>query len=152
MKTSAIIGILILVATSFAAVEAYFTQGSFAAALLVGSLIAAFVFTAVNYNSGVMAMATGDETIEVEGPGGSKVRASGFTTAALLIACLLAYAGYLHHTANEAQLARIEVQLTRVFEAMSEQTFVLSLSQAEREKLNITMPESLRKKIRERSQ
>lgn len=42
----------------------------------------------------------------------------------------------------------ILVMQWKILESISEQTYVLSLPQVEREKLNLAMPESLRKKIR----
>lgn len=49
--------------------------------------------------------------------------------------------GYLHHVQEEAMLAKI-------LEVMTEQNYILSLSQERREKLEIAMPDSLRKKLR----
>ncbi len=72
---------------------------------------------------------------------GAGVLSKNGLTVALI--CLLIFGIYKHHTDNEAAL-------TRIYEAMAENTYVLSLPQAEREKLNIAIPESLRRKMRHR--
>jgi hypothetical protein len=59
----------------------------------------------------------------------------------LLFICVVGYFGYEHHKASEEAFKKI-------YEATVENTYVLSLPQAEREKLNISIPDSLRRKMR----
>lgn len=60
----------------------------------------------------------------------------------LILFCAMALLLYNDHTANEAQHLKL-------LEAIAENTYVLALPQADRERLNIAMPESLRRKIRQ---
>lgn len=93
-------------------------------------------------------MATDEEVIEVKGFGiEGRARGRRLSTPALLLAgfCSLAAFGYQH---DKQQSER----LNQIHESMVENTYVLSLSQARREELNIAMPESLRRKIRPREQ
>lgn len=87
----------------------------------------------------------GEETLEVKGFGmEGKATGRRLFTDNLIVLCIggtLAFGVYRHHSSNEEAL-------TRLFEAMAENTYVLSLPQAERERLNIAMPESLRRKVR----
>ena len=86
-------------------------------------------------------MSAREESIEVEGYG---LRASVKSKDILIFILFTALVGlgYLHHIHEENTLSRL-------FEAMAENTYLLSLPQAEREKLNLRMPDSLRRKIRE---
>ncbi len=88
-----------------------------------------------------------EETLDVKGFGTEvKLKGAGILSKnglTLALICLLIFAIYKHHTDNEAAL-------TRIYEAMAENTYVLSLPQAEREKLQIAIPESLRRKMRHR--
>lgn len=85
-----------------------------------------------------------DESLEV-GAGPLKIRATGQRLAAQLSIVagvgIVLFFGWEHHTGSREMLQRI-------LEATAENTYVLSLSQAERERLNIAMPESLRRKVR----
>ncbi len=90
----------------------------------------------------------GGDSIELSGPGGVKAkftgkRLLGENTLFLLLIFALLYFGYVHHTSNEESLRK-------VYEALVENTYVISRPQDERERMNITMPESLRRKIRAR--
>lgn len=65
----------------------------------------------------------------------------------LVFACALAVFGYqLLTTTREEHRSQSEA-MQKLFEAMSENNYILSLSQADRERLNIQMPDSLRRKI-----
>lgn len=84
------------------------------------------------------------DTLEI-GAGALKVRATGSDVSRVLaistVLGLILWAVYEHHNGSREMLQRI-------LEATSENTYVLSLSQVERERLNIAMPESLRRKVR----
>lgn len=87
-----------------------------------------------------------DDSIELRGPAGLQAKLTGRkllgeNTLILVFICVIAYLGYVHHIANEEGLRR-------VYEALVENTYVLSLSQSERERLNVAMPESLRRKLK----
>lgn len=88
-----------------------------------------------------------EESLEVSGPAGLKLRAAGRRLSAQIYIALAAgialFLGYEHHNGSREMLQRI-------LEATTENTYVLSLSQAERERLNIAMPESLRRKVHRR--
>lgn len=86
-------------------------------------------------------MATASDGVKISSPFGWAAEAHGQTVAVLLIAVMLAFLGYRHHVSSEEQMSRL-------FEAIAENTYLLSLSPTEREKLNIVMPESLRRKLR----
>lgn len=58
----------------------------------------------------------------------------------LVLFCALGWLLYNDHTANESQHQRL-------LDAIQENTYVLSLSQLDRERLRIDMPESLRRKL-----
>lgn len=95
-----------------------------------------------------------EQVIEVKGLG-LEGRMRGrrlINTQSLLLAaiCALTALGYQHHASSEESHKEQGKEIAKIHESMSENTYVLSLSQAEREKLNIAMPESLRRKIRNR--
>lgn len=85
-----------------------------------------------------------DESLEV-GAGPVTVRAKGKSLSVhvyiALIVAGLAILGYKHHSQGDEMLQKI-------LEATTENTYVLSLSQADRERLNLAMPDSLRRKLR----
>lgn len=113
--------------------EIGFIQGQVAVLVLTSGLITSLVFSVAKEN-GV------SDTLEVEGYG-IKGRARGTDVLVVLLFFALCGLGYMHHIQEEALL-------NRLLEAMTENTYVLSLPQSEREKLNIAMPDSLRKKLR----
>ena len=118
------------------AYEVGFIQGQLAALILASGLVTSLVVSA----SGVRV----SDTLELEGYG-IKGRARGTDVLVVLLFFALVALGYLHHYQEEALL-------TKLLEAMTENTYVLSLPQAERERLNIVMPDSLRRKLRTREQ
>jgi hypothetical protein len=84
-----------------------------------------------------------DDALEVTSPTGWKAAVKGrdlMFVILLLSACAL---GYAHHDASRADLREVK-------DKFEEMIYVLSLPQAEREKLNLTMPDSLRVKMRRR--
>lgn len=95
-----------------------------------------------------------DQTIEVKGLGlEGRLRGKRLVNANSLLltaVCALAALGYQHHASSEEQHKKQGEELRQIHEAMAENTYVLSLSQADREKLNIAMPDSLRRKVRSR--
>lgn len=84
-----------------------------------------------------------DDSLEVTSPTGWKAAAKGrdvIFVILLLGACAL---GYAHHDASRSDLREVK-------DKFEEMIYVLSLPQTEREKLNLTMPDTLRQKIRRR--
>ena len=88
-------------------------------------------------------MAAQQESLDLEGMG-VKVQARGKDVKAPMLLFILAggigYFGWLHHDASMRELQMIREQ-------MAENTYVLSLSQADRERLNLQMPDSLRRRV-----
>jgi hypothetical protein len=88
-----------------------------------------------------------DEGIEAKTPGGFSLKARGKETPlwVLIIALVgaLGFGGWTHAGKTSEEHAEIK----RGFDEVS---YLLSLPQAEREKLNLNMPESLRSKTRRR--
>lgn len=86
-----------------------------------------------------------NEQVEVHGPWGFSVSASGGDLRVILymaILCfILGFALYLHHIRTESSQVEMAEKLTEVI-------YLLSLTQDERAALKIVMPESLRKKVR----
>jgi hypothetical protein len=127
------------------ATELTYINGTVAAVVLSSSAVAALLVSAMKAKGGIVSRNEGQESIELKGAGlEAKLtgrRLLGENTLLFILGCALAYSFYTHHTSNEEALKR-------VYEATVENTYVLSLSQAEREALKIAMPESLRKKIR----
>jgi hypothetical protein len=93
------------------------------------------------------------EELEIAGPGGLKFKARGTDIVLLFVAAICIGTAYIlweHKTdTKEYQQAMLKT-LERVGETQAEFTYVVSLTPAEREKLHIDQPESLRKKIRDR--
>ena len=142
MKTNRIIAILILAAAVlFPVKEIAFVLGPAASLVVVAGLVTTLVFSVMNNTKAEVAMANG-ETLEVEGYG-LRARANGKDIFLLILFMALVGLGYLHHVQEETAM-------TKLFEAIAENTYVLSLPQADRERLQIQMPESLRRKLRER--
>lgn len=89
-----------------------------------------------------------DDDAHVEMPGfkakvpGALVKLlNGSGAVVVLLVCLIA-GGVYHH--DQTMMTN-----KQVLEALDANTYVLSLPQAERERLNIAMPDSLRRKIRQ---
>lgn len=72
-------------------------------------------------------------------------------TLTLVTICLTAYMVWKMSEEVTVAHALSVTQHVRLEEAVTEQTYVLSLKQEDREKLNIAMPDSLRKKLRRRN-
>lgn len=86
-----------------------------------------------------------EDSLEVQGPMGIKATAKGERAAAWLLAIVctaaLSLLGFRHHDSTEANHREVK-------ESLSEMIYVLSLSPEERARLNIAMPDSMRKKVR----
>lgn len=148
MKRAAFAMGLAIVAAVIAMYEIEFLNGRSAAVVLAAATAATLMFSLARQPKEAAIMALeGEETLDVKGFGtevklkGAGILSKNGLTVALI--CFLIFAIYKHHTDNEAAL-------TRIYEAMAENTYVLSLPQADREKLNIAIPESLRRKMRHR--
>jgi hypothetical protein len=107
--------------------------------ILLACASGALLFSMAKRRSMAMAI-DGEQSLEVQGFGLKGV-ARGQTIAIFLLAIAVLFLGYQHHVSSDEKL-------TRLFEAIAENTYVLSLNQAEREALRIVMPESLKRKIR----
>ncbi len=164
-------GIALAIALWFlSTTELTFINGNVAALILASGAITALAFSMLARREGVVSNESqelaaaaerylrtlsqeererlNNESIELTGAGlGIKARGHRLVSdnlSLLLLYCTFAAFMYYHHTTNMEMLAR-------VLEATVENTYVLSLSQAERENLRLTMPESLRKKLRARA-
>ena len=102
------------------------------------------------------------DDVELEAPFGWKVRASGKTVSALVIACgavgALAYMIRDHDLKEAATLAtssverreqlnKITTQQAQLQDSMDAVVYVLSLPQEQRNQLKLDMPESMRRKL-----
>lgn len=143
MKTNAAIGIFIVVcAVWFSASEINIVQGSLPTVVFVGACASALIFSVLKRKE-VAAMAEDGDTQVLEVGGmGIKARLSGRRVMSadnmllliLVMQCAQAWFMYQHFTDSA--------------EAQRESIYILSLSPAEREKLNMAMPASLRAKLR----
>ncbi len=150
MKRAAFVLMVSIIAAAIVMWEIEFLNGRSAAIVLAAATAATLMFSLARQprkkEAAIMAH-EGEETLDVKGFGTEvKLKGAGVlskNSLTVIAACALVFAIYKHHTDNEAAL-------TRIYEAMAENTYVLSLPQAEREKLQIQIPESLRRKMRHR--
>ncbi len=84
--------------------------------------------------------------VSIKGPGGWGITAHGAQTILALLVIVLIFLGYLHHQQESIVLSDASAQHQRIEDKFNEVIYVLSLSQADREKLNLNMPQSLRTK------
>jgi len=138
--------LLVAMVATVAVLEVGYVTVPSAGAMVVISAFCVLLFSIIKK---VDKVTTEDESIAVGGLGfkaeahGPKLLTGGMGGNLVLFSMIVGIAllGYKHHLDSE-------LQLTKIFEAMAENTYVLSLTPQEREKLNIAMPESLRKKLR----
>ena len=94
---------------------------------------------------------SGNDKLEVEGFG-VRARFRGHDVVFLMLIILLfavtVFLGYEHDTRSEKRIESIIAAQERLVEEVSALTFVMTLSPDERTKLNIAMPDSLRKKLK----
>ncbi len=90
----------------------------------------------------------GEDSISVSGPGGLKAAASGKYSVPVLVICLLIFLGTTHHQQSVQASEQVTAQHQKIEEKFNEMIYVLSLPQPDREKLNLSMPSSLRDKTR----
>jgi hypothetical protein len=98
--------------------------------------------------------------LEVKSPTGWTGKAQGTSVLVFLMACALGALVYAHHIQVELSLDALHAdtvnkyqsnqqktmdQLIHLNESIDANTYVLSLSQQDREKLNILMPDSMRR-------
>lgn len=136
MLRSVVYGILFAFLLLVGSVELGYTfNKSYAVYVLVAGAATAFLFSMATTGS-VMANGEKDDVATWEGFGQkARIPTKALTGANILVVGMFAV---------------ILVMQYRIMESISEQTYVLSLSQAERERLNLTMPDSLRKKLKAR--
>ena len=92
--------------------------------------------------------------LEVEGPFGTKIKFYGKEVSALLLVAAIAAGGvYLilqHDSKASESMSKIQANQEALTQHMDEMIYVMSLSEKDREKLHISMPESLRAKTTRR--
>ncbi len=88
--------------------------------------------------------------LTLKGPGGWGITARGAQTILALLAIVLIFLGYLHHQDAHVSFVDAQAQHQRIEDKFNEMIYVLALPQADREKLNLSMPDSLRAKTRHR--
>jgi hypothetical protein len=148
------------------ATELTYINGNVAAIIMASGAITALAFSALQRRGGVMAQdqdrsgpelvaaaqryllsLNEEQLLELEGFGmKGKVRGRRLFSdhgAILLLFFMFSAFMYYHHTTTLELLAKN-------LEATTENTYVSTLTQAERERLNLSMPESLRRKMRTR--
>jgi hypothetical protein len=141
----------ILTATGFvAATEVGYISGSHAQLVILGMLASSLVFSIARRREPVARDYPGQDVIEAKLSGvklsGDRLpeRLLNDRIILVLLLCAIAWFMQYHHGSTQELLQKN-------LEATAENTYVLSLSQPERESLRIIMPESLKRKIRERS-
>lgn len=86
-----------------------------------------------------------DDEVRAEGPFGIGIKARGpnASLSVLIVLCAVSLVGfgYVHHTEEKAGVDELKA-------TMGEVVYMLSLKQEDREKLQLTMPDSLRGKTR----
>lgn len=96
-------------------------------------------------------MSTEQESMEVDAPGGFKIRARGYDILTLIIVVGLVLLGYMFwEHRGEAKASQIEVTkaVEKVAESQAELSYLISLTPEERSKLKLDMPDSLRRRMR----
>lgn len=133
------------------AVEGGYISGRYAGFVLVGVLLSSLILSMSRRPEINVSDYPGQDVLEANVPGGGlkfrgkhlPERLLGDRAITLLLICAVAWFMWWHHSTTEDLMRKN-------LEATTENTYVLSLSQAEREKLNIAMPESLRRKLKSR--
>jgi len=154
MKNSAFVVAFLTVAGFLAATEVGYVSGQYAAIVIVVVLVSSLAFSmARKPEQIILSDYPGQDVLKVDTPVGHgsftgknlPERLLGDRAVTLIIICAVAWFMWWHHTTTEDLLKKN-------LEATTENTYVLSLSQAEREGLRITMPDSLKRKMRNREQ
>ncbi len=91
-----------------------------------------------------------DDSMTIRGPGGWGITAHGAQTILALLVIVLIFLGYLHHQDAHLSFVDAQAQHQRIEDKFNEMIYVLALPQVDREKLNLSMPDSLRAKTRHR--
>lgn len=90
--------------------------------------------------------------LEIDGPFGTKARFYGKQLSSVLfLAAVVVGVGYLinqHDSKASEAMAKIQSNQEGLAQHMDEMIYVMSLSEKDREKLNIAMPATLRSKLR----
>lgn len=91
------------------------------------------------------------DALEVDAPGGFKVRARGYDILTLIIVVGLVLMSYMFwEHKGEAKASQVEVTkaVEKVAESQAELSYLISLSPEERSRLKLDMPDSLRRRMR----
>lgn len=97
-----------------------------------------------------MAETTQDE-VEVNAPGGFKVRARGYDILTLIVVVGLVLLGYMfweHKGEAKAAQAEVTKAVEKVADSQNELAYLISLTPEERSRLKLDMPDSLRRRVR----
>ena len=97
------------------------------------------------------------DELEVAGPGGMKIRARGYdilVIAVIVGVSLIGYVLYEHKgdakAGQETMRTEITKSLDKVSQSQEELSYLISLTPEQRAKLSLEMPDSLRRRIRDR--
>lgn len=93
------------------------------------------------------------DELEVNAPGGFKIRARGYDLIVILMAFGVAGIAYLlweHKVDAKAAQAEVTHAVQEVASSQTELSYLMTLTPDERSKLKLEMPESLRKRVRDR--
>lgn len=91
------------------------------------------------------------DALEVDAPGGFKVRARGYDILTLIVVAGLVLLGYMFwEHKDEAKASQVEVTkaVEKVADSQAELSYLISLSPEDRAKLKLDMPDSLRRRMR----
>lgn len=93
-----------------------------------------------------------DDTMEVSGPAGFRLRVTGKESTVILfmatVGVCIWYTVFAHGQSTEEATRRIEERQMSTNKTLEEMVYILSLSEEERRRLEISMPDSLREKQR----
>ena len=154
MKASLLVGAAFILICGVG-LEVGYLNGKVALLVVLASAMTALIFSmARKPEQIILSDYPGQDILEANVPGGGGLKLKGKNLperllgdrgVMLILICAVAWFMWWHHTTTEDLLKKN-------LEATTENTYVLSLSQAEREGLRITMPDSLKRKMRNREQ
>ena len=97
------------------------------------------------------------DELEVTGPGGTKIRARGYDIMVIMVIVGITLLGYVlweHKMEAKAGQESMKVEITKsldkVAQSQEELSYLISLTPEQKAKLNLEMPESLRRRLRDR--
>ena len=97
------------------------------------------------------------DELEVTGPGGTKIRARGYDILVIMVIVGITLLGYVlweHKMEARAGQQQMEEKVTKsldkVAQSQEELSYLISLTPEQRARLSLEMPESLRRRLRDR--